>query len=173
MPKRVYLRSLELTDLQRIHQWHNDPELFATLTSPYHPVSLQAVEDWLKRKSQYSDNEISFAICLVETSEHIGNMYLKNIDYVNRNAFLGAFIGNPDNRSKGYATEALLLVVEYAFQTLGLVRLCMYVYADNAAAIKHIEKCGFEIEGRLRQHIYKSGVFKDVLIMGMCRPAAL
>ena len=168
MSKRVYLRSLELADIQRVHQWHNDPELYSNLTTPFHPVSLQTVEQWVIRKSQYSDKEINFAICLSGSSEHIGNIYLKSIDYINRNAFLGAFIGNSENRGKGYATDALLLVKEYASQTLGLRRLCMYVLANNEAAIKHLQKCDFEIEGKLRQHTYKNGTFEDLLIMGLC-----
>jgi RimJ/RimL family protein N-acetyltransferase len=168
MSKRVYLRALELADLNRIYQWHNDPELYATLTSPFHPVSLQTVEDWLKKKVQYSDKEINYAICLTDTSEHIGNIYLRDIDYINRNGFLGAFIGRPENRGKGYAGEALLLAVEYAMNALGMERLYMYVLADNLPARRHLERCGFQVEGTMRRHIFKNGVFKDVLVMGMC-----
>lgn len=169
MSKQVYLRALELADLNRVYQWHNDSELYSTLTNPFRPVSLQTVENWIKEKSLYSDKEINFAICLTKTSEHIGNIYLRNIDYINRNAFLGAFIGPAEQRAKGYASEALLQVVDYAYNVLGLQRLCMYVIADNQPAVRHLEKCGFSVEGRMRRHVFKDGEFKDILILGRCR----
>jgi RimJ/RimL family protein N-acetyltransferase len=168
MSKRIYLRSLELTDCHRIHQWHNDPELYATLTGAFHPVGLTVVENWIKARMAYSEKEVNFAICLTDTSEHIGNMYLRDIDYINRNGFLGAFIGRPENRGKGYASEALLLAVEYAMKTLGLERLYMYVLADNLPARRHLERCGFQMEGTMRRHVFKNGVYKDVLVLGMC-----
>jgi RimJ/RimL family protein N-acetyltransferase len=168
MSKRVYLRSLEMTDLQRMHRWHNDPELYVTLTSPFHPVSLQTVEEWLKKKVQYTSQEVNYAICLTETSEHVGNIYMREIDYINRSGFLGAFIGCTEHRRKGYITEAVKQVVEYAYGVLGLQRLYMHTIADNYPAITLLEKCGFMIEGKMRRHIFKNGEFKDVLVLGMC-----
>lgn len=167
MSKRVFLRPLEFTDLQRIYQWHNDAQLYSTLTGPFHPVSKQALEQWLTVRVQFSIKEINFAICLTETSEHIGNIYLREIDYISRNALLGAFIGNREHRAKGYASEALIQVVEYSFYVLGLNRLYMHVLADNPGAIKHLQKCGFIIEGTMREHSFKNGQYKDVLIFGM------
>lgn len=168
MEKRVYLRHLEVSDCQRVYQWHNDPELYATLISPFHPVSLQAVEEWIRRKSQYSDKEINYAICLTSTLEHIGNIYIRDIDYINRSASVGAFIASPKNRGKGYVRDVLLQIAEYAYGTLGLNRLYMRTLVDNQAAIKVLQKCGFIIEGKLRQHIFKNGEFKDMWMLGMC-----
>ena len=168
MSKRIYLRALETSDIDRMHRWHNDPQLYATLTSPFHPVSRQTVEDWIKERCRYSDKEINYAICLSDSHEHIGNMYLREIDYINRHGFLGAFIGDAEHRAKGYAGEALLQTVDYAFNVLGLRRLYMYVLADNAAALKHLQKCAFLIEGKMRQNIFKDGQFKDVCVLGMC-----
>jgi len=169
MAEDVFLRSLEQDDLQNVYRWHNDSALYETLTSPFHPVSRQTVGDWIARKSQYSEREVNFAICLRGNSDHIGNIYLRDIDYINRTGFLGAFIGDAEHRGKGYASQALLLVVKYAFEVLGLNRLFMYVLCDNPAAVRHLQKCGFSIEGQMRQHVFKNGTFKDVHVMGMCR----
>lgn len=169
MVNHIFLRSLELSDCPQVHKWHNDADLYGTLIGTFHPVSMATVENWLKNRIVFSDKEVNFAICLAETSEHIGNIYLRDIDYVNRNGFLGAFIGLRDNRGKGYASEALLKAIEYAFQTLGLERLFAHALADNQPAIRHLEKCGFSIEGKMRNHVFKNGVYKDVVIMGLCR----
>ena len=64
--------------------------------------------------------------------------------------------------------EILFQISDYAFGTLGLNRLYMRTLADNQAAIKVLQKSGLMIEGKMRQHFFKNGEFKDVLILGMC-----
>jgi RimJ/RimL family protein N-acetyltransferase len=59
------------------------------------------------------------------------------------------------------------LVVNYAFNQLGLRRIYLEVLADNASAIRLYEKCGFKVEGTLRRHVFKDGKLKDVLIMAV------
>lgn len=164
----VYLRSLEMEDLARIHRWHNDPELYASLVPPHRFVSVATVEQWLRQRIAYSTDEVALAICLSANSEHIGNIYLRNINWVARHAVLNMFIGDPAHQSKGYGQAAIRLVMGHAFENLGLLRLCLKVIADNERAVKAYEKCGFQVEGRLRRHAYKEGQFKDVLYMGVC-----
>ena len=164
----VYLRSLEMEDLARIHRWHNDAELYDSLVPPHRFVSATAVEQWLRQRIAYSTKEVALAICVSANSEHIGNIYLRNIDWVARHAILGIFIGDRAHQSKGYGPTAIRLVMRHAFENLGLLRLSLRVIADNERAVKAYEKCGFQVEGRLRRHAYKDGQFKDVLYMGVC-----
>ena len=164
----VYLRSLEQDDLDRIHKWHNDSALYQTLGGAFRPVSHAAVEGWLHKKIAYSTTELNLAICLSSTSQHIGNTYLRNIDWVARNAETHVFIGDPSHRGKGYGTAAGHLLVKYAFSVLGLRRLYAYILADNKASIKKDQKCGYVMEGRLRKHAFKNGQFKDVIVIGLC-----
>lgn len=164
----VYLRSLEMEDLARIHRWHNDAELYESLVPPYRFVSAAAVEQWLRKRTTYSTDEVALAICLSGNSDHIGNIYLRSINWVARHAVLSMFIGDPAHQSKGYGQAAIRLVMRHAFENLGLFRLCLKVMADNERAIRAYEKCGFQVEGRLRRHAYKDGQFKDVLFMGIC-----
>ena len=164
----VYLRPLEMDDLPSIHTWHNDADLYGMLTAPYRGVSRIAAEQWLREKTQFSIHEVAMAICLVEGDRHIGNVYLKQIDWVARHALLAVFIGDLAHRSKGYGTAAIRLMTQHAFGDLGLLRLHLPVLADNTAAAGVYEKCGFRVEGRLRRHAFKEGQFKDVLVMGLC-----
>lgn len=164
----VFLRSLELDDVEIIYRWHNDAELYNSLLNPFRSVSLAVVEEWLRKKQSYSSNEINWAICLMNNSLHIGNIYLRNIDWISRHGELNIFIGDSEQRSKGYGRAAVSLLIEYALQDLGLQRLYLSVLADNIPAIKMYEKCGFKTEGKLRKHAFKDGQFKDVLIMGLC-----
>ncbi|HUU20549.1 MAG TPA: GNAT family protein [Sedimentisphaerales bacterium] len=166
--EKIYLRSLELVDLDRIRKWHNDPVLYETFSGPFRYVSSATDEEWLKNKVRYSMQEINLAICLAENSQHIGNIYLRDINWVARHAELAIFIGEPDQRSKGYGQAAVRLLKKHAFEDLGLLRLYLTVLVDNRGAIRMYEKCGFVVEGQLRRHAFKQGMFKDVLIMGTC-----
>jgi len=164
----VHLRALDINDLECILRWHNDIDLYKTLIGSFNYVSRETEEEWLRKKLAYSPYEVNLAICLENNSEHIGNIYLRNIDWVSRNGELHILIGSPENRSKGYGQEAVRLLIQYAFNEIGLLRLHLLVLADHPAAIHVYEKCGFIIEGRLRKHVFKGGVFKDAFFMGLC-----
>lgn len=166
--EEVYLRALELSDLDRTRRWHNDAKLYEMLVSPFRYVSQAAEEEWIHRKVEYSPTEIQLAICLKEGDQHIGNIHLRSIDWVSRHAELGIFIGEAQHCSKGYGRQALRLVLRHAFRDLGLHRVHLTVLEDNPRAIKTYEQCGFAIEGRLRQNTYKRGQFRDLIIMGVC-----
>lgn len=165
---RVSLRSLTSDDLGRLFSWHNDPELYSTLGGHFRFVDRDSEAEWLRRRLQARD-EVNLAICLSEPTEHIGNIYLRNINWIDRNAELHAFIGRPEHRGKGYGSAAVRLIVKHAFEDIGMVRIYLYVLASNAPAIKTYEKCGFVTEGRLRRHVLKKGIFEDMIVMGLCR----
>jgi len=164
----VYLRALELSDLERTRKWHNDGELYDLLVSPFRHVSQAAEEEWIRQKAAYSQTEIQLAICLKEGHQHIGNIHLRDIDWVSRRAEVGIFIGEAEQRSNGYGQQSLRLILRHAFRDLGLHRVYLTVLEDNQRAIRTYEKCGFVVEGRLRQHDFKQGRFKDLILMGIC-----
>ncbi|MBL7214321.1 MAG: GNAT family N-acetyltransferase [Phycisphaerae bacterium] len=169
MENSIYLRTLEPEDVDRVYRWHNDQELYQDLIGTHHFVSRATVEKWIEKKSAFSSTEINMAICLKNNSEHIGNTYIRDINWVNRNGVIHLFIGDKEQRGKGYGKEAIKLIIEYAFQTIGLNRLYLYVFEDNSNAINLYKKAGFVVEGKLRKHVYKNGKFKDILIMGLCK----
>lgn len=164
----VYLRALESSDLDRTWKWHNDSGLYDMLVSPFRYVSRAAEEEWIRRKAAYAQTEIQLAICLTEGDQHIGNIHLTDIDWVARHAGVGIFIGEEEHWSKGYGQQAMRLILRHAFSDLGLRRVYLTVLDDNPRAIRAYEKCGFVVEGRLRQHAYKRGKFRDLVFMGVC-----
>lgn len=116
-----------------------------------------------------ANDEVNLAICLSDPTEHIGNIYLRNLNWLDRNAELHTFVASPTHRGKGYGSAAVALIISHGFDDLGLVRIYLHVLAKNAAAIRTYEKCGFAVEGRLRKHVFKDGAFEDMLVMGKCR----
>ena len=168
MNEPVYLRVLEASDLEQCHKWHNDRELYKMLVGPFRLVSKQAEQVWLDRKTTFSPDELNLAICVKGSDEHVGNIYLREIDWIYQHAQLEIFIGDMDERRKGYGRSAIRQLLSHAFLDLGLKKLHLKVLADNQAAINLYEKCGFSIEGELKNHVFKEGGWKDVIAMGIC-----
>jgi diamine N-acetyltransferase len=168
--KSVYLRSLELSDLERAYKWHNDAALYEFVMGTFRYTSRASEEDWLRKMQSYSTQEVNLAICLTSNSEHIGNIYIRHIDWVARHGRLtGVIIGDPDQRSKGYGQAALHLLIKHAFRDLGLLRLWGFVLEEHMQSIRMLENCGFVVEGKLHKHAFKGGELKDVLVMGILR----
>lgn len=165
---QICLRALTSKDLEQVLEWHNDAELYSTLGSHFRFVSPEAEAEWFQRITQARD-QVNLAICLNESKKHIGNIYLRNIDWVARNCELHTFIARPEHRGKGYGCTAVQMVVKHAFEDLGLARIYLHVLAKNSPAIAMYQKCGFNEEGRLRRHAWKAGVFEDMIVMGLCR----
>jgi len=164
----IYLRALETSDLERCHKWHNDRTLYETLVGYFHFISQGTEQAWLDGRRAFLANEINLAICIKGSDEHVGNIYLREIDWISRCARLGIFIGDSKERSKGYGQSAIRQLLSYAFTDLGLKRIYLDVLADNRAAIHVYEKFGFRVEGRLKNHVFKQGGWKDLIVMGLC-----
>jgi RimJ/RimL family protein N-acetyltransferase len=164
----VYLRALEDEDLDRVYGWHNDPDLYESLHGAFRYVSRLTVQEWLRNKQSYSPDQVNLAICSTDDGRHIGNVYLRDIDWIARHGELAIFIGKPGDRQKGYGSAALQLLVRHAFVDLGLRRVYLFVLAENGPAIRTYERSGFAVEGTLRRHSFKHGQFMDTVIMGMC-----
>lgn len=162
--RRVRLRALEETDLERCYTWINDPEVTEHLTTRF-PISMHDERQWLLRASS-GDGDKVFAI---ETAagEHIGNIGLHRIRYLDGNAELGILIGAKERWNQGYGTDAILTLLRFAFEEMNLHRVYLRVDADNPRAIRCYEKCGFAREGTLREATYRRGLYKDQYIMSV------
>lgn len=170
MNEPIYLRALEMSDLERCHAWHNDGSLFEMLGGTFRFVSTQAETAWLDRKTSYaaSSDEVNLAMCDKETDKHVGNIYLRHINWVSRHAELSIFIGDREERSKGYGQSAVRQLLAHAFGDLGLRKVYLTVLSDNGAAIHIYKKCGFTIEGTLKNHEFKQGQWKSLTVMAVC-----
>ncbi len=86
-----------------------------------------------------------------------------------RRAELGIVIGEKAYWGQGYGSDAIRTLLRFAFEEMNLHRVYLRVYEDNARGIRAYEKCGFCIEGRLREANYRKGRYHDELIMGVLR----
>ncbi|MDE5865192.1 MAG: GNAT family N-acetyltransferase [Lachnospiraceae bacterium] len=93
----------------------------------------------------------------------IGDVALQDIDRVNRNCSVGMGMAKIENRSKGYGTQAVMLMLNYGFRYLGLERITANTLDLNIGAQKLLDKCGFSLEGRERKSVYLNSEMHDRL----------
>jgi RimJ/RimL family protein N-acetyltransferase len=82
---------------------------------------------------------------------------------------VGIAIGERDFWGRGYGTEAMQLVLGYAFLELNLRRVSLALHAYNERALKSYEKAGFKLEGVMRGEVLREGRRTDTLFMGILR----
>lgn len=168
--EKVFLRTVEKDDLSLVLRWFNDAEVIQYLQM-YLPMTRVAEEKWLERVG-LSETNIVFVI-EVKTEEGglkpIGTCGLHDIKWKDRQATIGIAIGEKDFWDGGFGTEAVKLLVEYAFFQLNLNRINSSVYDFNKRSLAMQKKVGFSIEGRRRQAIFKNGAYDDEIVLGLLR----
>jgi len=167
--KRIYLRPLDPEDVKRGYlDWINDRRTNRFLMAGIMPTNEGELSGYYE-KITCSKNDIMFAIVMKKTDKYIGNIKLGGIDWINRHAHCGRLIGDSKSRGKGYGTEALKLVIGYAFNTLNLNRVYNSMIIDNMGAMKSCIKAGMKKEGRFSQYRFLDGRYRDVLQFAITR----
>jgi ribosomal-protein-alanine N-acetyltransferase len=186
---RLLLRQVRLMDAREIAELHTDA--YAKHMRPWSPqpvphenlteaiaefesFALLALERWEE------DLDYRFAIVLKHTPSNspsrgeeesknpiIGLVGLTNIIRgVSRSGFIGYWIG-ADHLNKGYATEATVLAMQFAFEVLRLHRLNVWIALDNAPSLRIAEKLGLRYEGTVIKALYLGGEWKDTKSFGI------
>ncbi|HIF9210048.1 TPA: GNAT family N-acetyltransferase [Photobacterium damselae] len=169
MNSRIYLRAFNLDDHLISYKWRNNYNITDGLICRKIFVSKENEKIWVENANSDKLNNVRLAICLNDSGEYIGNVYLTDIDHINKKSGIGIFIGEESYQGKGYATEALKLILAHAFIDLGLERVESKQFLDNKASIKLHEKLGFKKEGVLRNYFYKNGGYKNVSVMSVLK----
>jgi len=164
--KNICLREIQISDVKKnYYNWMRDPEVNQYLESRFEKWSVRRLKNYVKEIKINRDN-FFWAIMLKETGRHIGNIKLGPINRKHGFADLGIIIGEKPYWGKGFATEAITLVVDYAFEKLKLNKLTAGAYANNVASIKAFKKAGFKKETLMKQHYCFEGKYIDGV--GLC-----
>lgn len=164
--KIVTLRAPEISDAPELHRWSNDPEIWNMLGGWHFPYSSRSTEEWIKNRK---DSNLTDHVFCIETADKniIGTISIANIDWKNKNAFYGIVIGEYSMRGKGYAFDAMMAIMRYAFMDLGLNRLDTDIIDYNAKSIDFHFKGGWKQEGMRRKWFYRNGEYHDKIIVGI------
>jgi RimJ/RimL family protein N-acetyltransferase len=166
--ERVVLRRHRQENLPQVLRWYRDPELARLTRYQTRPMTVEEVERFFVSRL-LSDEAIAYGIHESGTGRLIGLTTFSALDADNGSVLFHITIGEHDAWGLGYGTEATELMLEHAFDRLGLHRVGLSVFEFNERAIRAYEKAGFQLEGRLRQAIARDGRFWDELQMGVLR----
>lgn len=164
--KRLYLRPVERNDIPLLQKWINDPEVRKYLSNSF-PLSLTDEEKYFERISNISKNEVTLAVVRKKDDVLLGSIGLHRIDYVNGIATTGSMYGRKSEWNKGYATEAKMILLEYAFLTLNLRKICSTAICGNIGSIKHNMNCGYKKEGIRKSHYFREGKYHDAVMLAV------
>jgi RimJ/RimL family protein N-acetyltransferase len=140
--KKTILRPLnKQTDLPYLTRWINDPEI-RSFVLVYQPQMLESEEQWVDAiANNKRPNDILLAIETLD-GRFIGTMGLHNISWKDRTATTGAIIGEKEFWGKGYGSDAKMALLDYAFNTLNLHKICSAVIAYNERSLNYSLHCG-------------------------------
>lgn len=160
---KVRLVPLAEEHLARSLVWVNDPYIMSCVLR----VTSVTWDDQRQWYAAILSNPAKMVYAILRTSDglHIGNTGLYNIDLSHRRAEFWIYIGDPDSRGTGAASETLGLMKAFAFEHLGLGRLYLHVGLDNLPARCLYSRHGFKEEGVLRHHYIIGGMPVDVAVM--------
>ncbi len=166
--ERVRLRAVTEADFPTFHEWWSDPEVLTHQTIDPITLRSQAENEEFFRGFKNTSTTVGFAIERLSDSVLIGECKLWGYTPTNRCATLAIILGRAFWNG-GYGTEALRLLLEYAFNELNLHRVQLTVNADNARGIRAYEKAGFVREGQARETYFRAGEWRDIVYMGALR----
>ncbi len=164
--KLLKLTTVRAEDAAIMASWEENSDYLRNLdTDIAYPHSILELEENKER----SHNSAYFRLRTIENDTLIGFVVIHSIEWNNRVGSLAIGIGDTNYQNKGYGSEALQLILRYAFHELNLHRVGLDVIGYNSLAIRAYEKVGFIEEGRLRSAIYRDGRYSDRILMGILR----
>ena len=163
-PEPLVLRTIERRDLPFLRAWKNDSAARRWVGDGTRTFSEEDMERWFDQTESLIDRERRWIV--EERGGPVGFVGLYGIDLTRRHAEVGILL-DPEARERGIGGKATRLLLDEAFNTLNLHRLFLHVLADHRIAQNMYKRCGFQEEGRLRQHNFKAGRYVDVIVMGV------
>src|SRR3989344_1641062 len=167
--KKVRLRAIDIKkDAELFTEWINDYEVVKFLGRPFKSISPDEERRILKGLLLKKDT-VLFAVETLDGGNLIGSISLMGINHFDGTAITGTLIGDKQYWRKGFATDAKMVLLNYAFTVLNLRRISTRVVADNIASVRVQEKCGYTREGVWRKEVYTDGKYRHVVLLAVFR----
>jgi RimJ/RimL family protein N-acetyltransferase len=165
--KLVRLRQIEENDLQELRDWRNSPTIRA-YTRESRPLNMRNQMVWFESLVRDESN-IMFVIEKKDDKKVLGCCGLTYINWKEGHGEISIYIGEQKWQEKGYASDALQILMKYGFTELRLHRIYAIIFAYNKASVTFFEKNGFVFEGKHREARFWKGTHHDELVYGILK----
>jgi RimJ/RimL family protein N-acetyltransferase len=162
----IVLRRHVPANLAAFRRWYADPEIARLARYQEAPMRPEEIDRFFTARV-VGNEALAMAIHETATDRLLGTCAFSQLDAENGSALYHITIGEKDAWGRGYGTEATRLMVDHAFGALGLHRIALFVFEFNERAIRSYERCGFVVEGRSRESIWRDGRWWDELAMSV------
>lgn len=163
--KTIYLRALEPEDLEFVYAIENDEAVWE-VSNTQTPYSRFLIKQYLENAQQdiYEARQLRLAICENNSFKAVGLIDLFEYDPRNQRAGIGIVIQKGEDRNQGIGSQALGLLVQYAFNHLNLHQLFANISSENEISIKLFTNFGFEKIGIKKQWNRVATGYKDEIL---------
>lgn len=162
----IYFKPLSINDAKEIHSYASDKDVSRFIGWQLMRTMDETcghIQEMLKREA--AGTHLYASVVLKSTQEIIGTVMIFNFDHEARHAEIG-YVFHKDHWGRGYGTETVTLMSDFAFDSLNLHKLHARVVHANIGSVRVLEKNGFELEGRLRDYYFIDGSYYDSLLFG-------
>jgi RimJ/RimL family protein N-acetyltransferase len=159
----IGLRAPEPADTEAYLAFRNDLGATGDLIGYIRGVPRHKVAEWIATV----DNRAGVTLTTVDLSDSrpVGYVNVSDIDAVSGTCRIGLAVFSPADRGKGYGRRIMDLMLGYCREWLNIRKVSLVVLADNKAAVALYEKCGFAVEGTLKDEYFLDGRYRSALIM--------
>jgi diamine N-acetyltransferase len=174
--KRIKLRAIEPGDIDLLYIWENNSNIWP-VSNTLVPFSRFILEKYLAESHLdiFQVKQLRLMIDIVEEGgiTSIGAIDLFDFDPANERAGIGILINDKKYMNKGYASEALELLINYSFEILQLHQLYCHINHDNKISIRLFEKFNFTITGKKLDWNKTPDGWKNVYMLQLINPRSL
>lgn len=167
--KKIILKEIKSHNLSKCIEWLSDPEVNRFLSHNIKNITEEQEIEWFN-EIHVSQKDLVFTIILKDKNIYIGNCGLHNIDFQKKTCEFGIFIGEKSYWDKGYGTDTINAILNFATMEMGLVSIMLTVYEYNSRAISVYKKCGFCLIKILKGYHFYNNVYWDAFIMEYRKP---
>jgi len=170
--QNIYLRALEPNDLEFVYSIENDESIWE-VSNTQTPYSRFLIRQYLENAHQdiYEAKQLRLAICKNQDFSALGLIDLFDFDPKNNRAGVGILIKDSGNRNSGFGSEALDLLIQYAFAKLNLHQLYANIDIENVVSLALFTNFGFHNIGTKKQWNLVNGHYKDEALFQLINPS--
>ncbi len=162
----ICFKPLSINDAKDIHEYASDTDVSRFIGWPLMDTvsdTRKHIEEMLEREA--AGTHLYATVILKSTNEVIGTALVFNFEWQDKHAEIG-YVFHKRHWGRGYCTQTVALMSDFAFESLKLHRIHARVAHANIGSVRVLEKNGFKLEGRLRDYYFVDDLYYDGLYFG-------